>query len=145
MSKQYQIQWSKKRDVRISIRVNKLESTNTYIKLRIDKVTQEKHTTKQYNIFKSLYSYKTDKGDLFIFEKVSTYCSRLRVGVMVFNGTFNNISAISLRWVLLEDETGIPYKNTTDLPQVTDKLYHIMLYWLHLTWMEFELNILVWS
>jgi hypothetical protein len=44
--------------------------------------------TKQYNIFKSLYSYKTDKGDLFIFEKVSTYCSRLRVGFMVFNGTY---------------------------------------------------------
>ena len=36
---------------------------------------------------------------------------------MVFNATFNN--------VLLVAETGIPQK-TTDLPQVTDKLYHIM-------------------
>jgi len=39
----------------------------------------------------------------------------------VFNTTFNNISAISLRPVLL-------VKETTDLSQITDKLYHIMLY-----------------
>jgi len=37
------------------------------------------------------------------------------VGFMVFNTTFNNIS------VLLVEKT-------TDLPQVTDKLHHIMLY-----------------
>ena len=40
---------------------------------------------------------------------------------MVFNATFNNISVISWRSVLLVEET-------TDLSQVTDKLYHIMLY-----------------
>ena len=40
---------------------------------------------------------------------------------MVFNGTFNNISAISLQSVLLVEET-------TDLLQVTDKLIHIKLY-----------------
>jgi len=45
---------------------------------------------------------------------------------MVFNATFNNISVISCRSVLLVEETGIPGE-TTDLPQVTDKLYHIML------------------
>jgi len=45
----------------------------------------------------------------------------------VFNITFNNISAISWRSVLLVEETGVPGK-TTDLSQVTDKLYPIMLY-----------------
>ena len=42
--------------------------------------------------------------------------------VMVFNATFNNISVISWRSVLLVEETG-----------VTDKLYHIMLYEAHLS------------
>jgi hypothetical protein len=40
---------------------------------------------------------------------------------MVFNATFNNISVILWRSVLLVEETG----ETTDLLQVTDKLYHI--------------------
>ena len=31
-------------------------------------------------------------------------------------------------------------QNTTDLPQVTDKLYHIMLYLVHIAWVGFQLT-----
>ena len=45
---------------------------------------------------------------------------------MGFNATFKNISVISWRSVLLVKETGVPGENHPS--QVTDKLYHIMLY-----------------
>jgi hypothetical protein len=45
--------------------------------------------------------------------------------VMVFNATFNNISFILWRSVLLVEEIGGPGE-TTNLSQVTDKLYYIM-------------------
>jgi hypothetical protein len=50
--------------------------------------------------------------------------------VMVFNATFKNISVIPWRSVLLVEETGVlgGNINLAVARQVTNKLYHIMLY-----------------
>jgi hypothetical protein len=63
------------------------------------------------------------------------YC----VCLMVFNTTFSYIVAVFFFWCRKPE---YPTK-TTDLPQITEKLYHIMLYWVNFAWARFNLTTLV--
>ena len=52
----------------------------------------------------------------------------LGLRVMMFNATFNNISVISWRSVLLEEETRVPGENRRPATSCWQTLSHIMLY-----------------
>jgi hypothetical protein len=51
---------------------------------------------------------------------------------MVFNASFNNISVISWWSVLLMEETGGPEEKHRPVASLTGKLYHKMLYQVHI-------------
>ena len=75
-----------------------------------------------------IYKQKTKKTQVKFMLSFRPNASINFVSLMVFYATFSNISVISLRSVLLVEETGGSGKKPTDLSQVTDKLYLIMLY-----------------
>ena len=67
------------------------------------------------------------------------FISKRRVRVMVFNTTFNNISAILWRSVLLVEETRVPGVNHRPAASHWQTLSHNVVLSLHLAWAEFEL------
>jgi len=104
--------------------------TKTSTKRRQNKSRQNLFGCTLHNIHTPVIFSK----DLTTYIKPCTYDGLLVclfVCLMVFNATFITISVISWRSVLLVEKT-------TDLPQVTDKLYHIMLY--TSPWSRFELT-----
>jgi hypothetical protein len=75
-------------------------------------------------------------------DDISAADQQLRVTIMVFNATFNNISVILYRSVLLVEETEIRGEKN-NLPQVTEKRHHTWLHRVYFVWAGFKFTVLV--
>jgi len=91
-----------------------------------------------------MFVYLFRHTNVVIWDKKYMYLDIVRVTVMIFHTTFNNISAMSWRSVLLVEETEYPEKKITDLSQVTDTVFQIILYQVHLVMNRIEFKNLAW-
>ena len=63
------------------------------------------------NNYQNLSSENKENSVINLILLYNNHSKWIRVRVMVFNATFNNISVISWRSVLLVEETGVPGEN----------------------------------
>jgi len=64
-----------------------------------------------YELTEHIFLTEQYKPLLLMIKRTNYYPIKVRVRVMVFNATFNNISVISWWSVLLVEETGVPGGN----------------------------------
>jgi hypothetical protein len=82
-------------------------------------------TTAKFTIKnKSKHRSNRLKGVLSFVVRIKQIFKKRCIGFMVFNATFNKISIISCRSVVLVEETGVPGENHRQtLSHITNKLY----------------------